>query len=597
VADLMPADRIMGTNKGLGGALVIEPPGATWTTDPGSRTSATVTFPAGTGRTAVREFVAVLQDDVNLRYAGGCTPSDLNLGCAVGNIHSEGAGFPEDAQDAGQKAIDYRSDPVWFRLGIPPETDFRLPLLRDNLAMSRAFSNDLVGGDPAAPIFQASTAAGAPLPVRVRVAEPGGHSRGHVVTIHGHPWQRAPYVQTGSVPSDRMTWNFASDPTDRSGSPAPGSNPASWWITSQESISGGSHFDLQTPKRGGHFGAEGDYLLRDSASFGSFQGLWGLLRVGPSPAMARSDQYFVRAGATLSVTAATGLLQNDVDLDGDALTIAQAGGKPAGTAFTTALGGLAIVRADGNLSYTPPPSFAGTDTFDYTLVGGRSATVTLVTRSAAPVLASDWAAVGVNAAVGQSVAIPVLANDADADGTLTLVSDPTTGNVTVTRPVGAASSATITADATGRGIVYTPVQPFVFGNDVLSYGVDDGTGNITSGTVRVTVVNSDVGALTLGKVEWAKAAKRWTISGTVAGSTAGTWPTAIEMRVSGKLIARIPLTAPAATPDAPTAQPYAFSGAGAAGPSPCASDTVTVQSVFGTAAGATIVNVPIACAP
>ncbi len=597
VANLMPADRIMGTDKGLGGALVIEPPGATWATDPGSRTSATVTFPAGTGTTAVREFVAVLQDDINLRYAGGCVPSGANLGCAVGNIHSEGAGFPEDAQDAGQKAIDYRSDPIWFRLGIPPETDFRLPLLRDNLDMSRAFSNDLVGGDPAAPIFQASTAAGAPLPVRVRVAEPGGHARGHEITISGHPWQRAPYVQTGTVPSDRLTWSFAADPTDRGGPAASGANPASWWITSQESISGGSHFDLQTPKRGGLFGAEGDFLLRDSASFGGYQGLWGLLRVGSSPALAAPDRFSARSAATLVVTAANGVLKNDVDLDGDPIAVAQAGGAAVGTTFKTAQGGLALVRADGSFTYTPPPLFAGTDTFPYTLVGGRSATVTIVIRSAAPVLASDWAAVGVNPAIGQSVAIPVLANDVDSDGALKLVSDPATGAVTVTRPVGAAASATITADATGRGIVYTPVSPFVFGNDLFTYAADDGTGNVSTGTVRVTVIIADVGALTLGRLEWSKAAKRWTISGTVAGSMAATWPTAIEMRVSGKLIARVPLTPPAASVDAPAAQDYAFVGAGGVGPSPCSSDVVTVQSMFGTATGATIVNVPITCTP
>ena len=62
---LMPADPIKQASKGAVGALIIEPQGATWTVDPHSRVSATVTKP---NLSTFREFVLVLQNNVNMRY-------------------------------------------------------------------------------------------------------------------------------------------------------------------------------------------------------------------------------------------------------------------------------------------------------------------------------------------------------------------------------------------------------------------------------------------------------------------------------------------------------------------------------------------------
>ena len=42
-----------------------------------------------------------------------------------------------------------------------------------------------------------------------------------------------------------------------------------------------NHFDLLLPHAGGRFGVTGDYLFQDSAAFGNYQGLWGILRVTP----------------------------------------------------------------------------------------------------------------------------------------------------------------------------------------------------------------------------------------------------------------------------------------------------------------------------
>lgn len=48
--NLMSSDRIKHSQKGAIAALIIEPPGATVTLDPGTRASATVTYPARDGQ-------------------------------------------------------------------------------------------------------------------------------------------------------------------------------------------------------------------------------------------------------------------------------------------------------------------------------------------------------------------------------------------------------------------------------------------------------------------------------------------------------------------------------------------------------------------
>ena len=132
VANLMPADPIEGVSKGLAGALVVEPKGSSWQTDPGTRMSATVydwwsdgpDADTNPDRSGFREFVTVLQNNINLRYAAcdpAANPQVGELQCAVPSVASLGGGVAEDPQDAGQKAINYGADPLWYRLGIAPE--------------------------------------------------------------------------------------------------------------------------------------------------------------------------------------------------------------------------------------------------------------------------------------------------------------------------------------------------------------------------------------------------------------------------------------------------------------------------------------------
>ena len=262
---LMPADAIKGSEKGMVGALVIEPKGAVVVTDAGTRTSATVTSSTSG---SFREFVTVLQTDVNLRYGGGCTPLPLNLFCAVPGITSEAVlGPAEDAEDGGQKAINYGSDPLWFRLGLAPTVPFDSPLLLGNTDVYRVYANELAGNDnlstpqiendPQTAVFTAN----AGQQVRIRLVLPGGHARGTVFALDGHAWAREPYADE----SDRIV---------------PG-NSVSQWVGSQEGIGPSSHFDFVVPQAGGPFETAIDYLFRDNTSFGNYQGLWGILRVKP----------------------------------------------------------------------------------------------------------------------------------------------------------------------------------------------------------------------------------------------------------------------------------------------------------------------------
>ena len=82
----------------------------------------------------------------------------------------------------------------------------------------------------------------------------------------------------------------------------------------------------------------------------------GSIEVSP---LARDDAY---AGAVVDVpftVPAPGLLGNDVDGDGDPLSVSPIGSR------ATARGGAAVVAADGGFTYTPPVGFLGVDTFSY----------------------------------------------------------------------------------------------------------------------------------------------------------------------------------------------------------------------------------------
>ncbi|WP_241758190.1 multicopper oxidase domain-containing protein [Myxococcus landrumensis] len=246
------ADVVNHGMHGAIGALIIEPLGAIWSTDSGTEAQAYVKYPGVDGKEETfREFVALFQDDLGL-HSGRPEFWDtdgLNSGTALRNT----AGI-DDSQDTGQKGFNYRTEPLWARLGVPPQTspeavnDFDL---RDILSSA-------AHGDPATPVFTAQVND----TLRWRFGHPSGHSRQHAISMHGAEWYRNP-------------WMLGSQ------SRVMGPNPSSPVISTQGGASVMQSYTM-IPEygAGGAFSVRGDYVYRDHSSFlWSHGGLWGVYRV------------------------------------------------------------------------------------------------------------------------------------------------------------------------------------------------------------------------------------------------------------------------------------------------------------------------------
>ena len=81
------------------------------------------------------------------------------------------------------------------------------------------------------------------------------------------------------------------------------------------------------------------------------------------PPAASVDAYQVPAGGSLTVSAADGVLANDTDAEGNALTAER---------ITNPANGALIFNADGPFQYTPNLGFIGTDSFSYVANDGTS---------------------------------------------------------------------------------------------------------------------------------------------------------------------------------------------------------------------------------
>jgi hypothetical protein len=262
---LTSSDSISHSNKSAIGALVIEPAGSTWTTtdigpylptEPATRitrASATVTK---ANATTFREFVAVFQNDLNLRY--GTTsgtishPDDPLLPVQPYHLPVESLQVLADPTESGQKAFNYRTEPIWFRMGYSPNTP---PTITRGYDFANVFTNTKVGGPPVTPIFRANPG----QEVRFRVVEPGGHTQAHVWEVTGHVWPERPYL---------------------SGSTEIGNQVQSQWYGSRHGVGPGHHSDTWIAKAGGAYQVPAHYLYKDYVNWGLSSGLWGLFSVG-----------------------------------------------------------------------------------------------------------------------------------------------------------------------------------------------------------------------------------------------------------------------------------------------------------------------------
>jgi hypothetical protein len=161
------------------------------------------------------------------------------------------------------------------------------------------------------------------------------------------------------------------------------------------------------------------------------------------------------------------VLSNDIDTDGDTLTI---------TSLTQPAKGTAVLNPDKTITYTPNLNTNGSDSFTYTISDGHggsdTATVSLsvIPVNDPPVAVADSATV----AEDGTATIAVAANDTDPENsalTLTAVTQGAHGTVTI---------------LTGNQVRYQPAANYS-GPDTFTYTIRD-PGNLTSvGTVNVTV--------------------------------------------------------------------------------------------------------------
>ena len=174
-------------------------------------------------------------------------------------------------------SLNYGIEPLWFRFGILPQAPFgnagctkgcygQIP--NPEMAYSNALA---LGQDPATPVFQATRN----QQTRIHITNPHGTTRGSTFALHGHVWQRDPYVCPGEA---RNTLTGACLMTSV-GSRALGVNPQGFAQGGQESWTPAGHFDIFLPSAGGGNGVIGDYLMRDQAAFGNVGGVWGIMRV------------------------------------------------------------------------------------------------------------------------------------------------------------------------------------------------------------------------------------------------------------------------------------------------------------------------------
>ncbi|MDC8005413.1 hypothetical protein POV27_15220 [Aureisphaera galaxeae] len=206
--------------KGLFGALIIEPMGATWKEDENSPSSANV-YDAN-GKLMFREFVMQFQDNIS-----------------VSNSNSQSIGY----------ALNYRSEPFANRL-----LDQSANLNGNDLAGITSNTNTGGGDYPATPRFVAT--AGDPL--RLRLLHPGGSGNTETFNLHGHVWQEEPY---------------------QAGSTKLGYNPTSQWFGFRDQVGPLNSFDLLIASAGGADKVPGDYLYGSMLNLSYQGGIWGLMTV------------------------------------------------------------------------------------------------------------------------------------------------------------------------------------------------------------------------------------------------------------------------------------------------------------------------------
>ncbi|MEJ7590003.1 MAG: Ig-like domain-containing protein [Planctomycetaceae bacterium] len=195
------------------------------------------------------------------------------------------------------------------------------------------------------------------------------------------------------------------------------------------------------------------------------------IRVNNAAPLGIADFYSVRHDHVLNVTT-NSVVANDIDDDGDTLTVTLASAPATGTL---------VLNPDGTFVYTPTAGMTGDATFTYRVTDGivtsDPITATIHVTNAAAIGRSDSYAVHQGHALTVDVANGVLANDTDADSdTLTpsLQTGPAHGTLSL---------------AANGSFTYTPNAGYT-GSDSFSYNLTDGL--VTTGPITANLTVSNV---------------------------------------------------------------------------------------------------------
>jgi serine protease AprX len=217
--------------------------------------------------------------------------------------------------------------------------------------------------------------------------------------------------------------------------------------------------------------------VTDSTGLSAAQNFSILVAAINRPPVGANDNYSVAAGSTLNVPV-PGVLANDSDPDGNAITAVLASG-PAHGAVT--------LNTNGSFKYVPNAGYSGVDSFSYRdsdgQTSGNVATVAITVTAAAvnkpPVAANDsYTAPMRRSGTYAAQVFGILLNDTDVDGTIDAA--------TVSIASAPNQRGTVTVNVNGT-VSYVPKSGFT-GTESFRYKVMDNRGavsNTATASVRV----------------------------------------------------------------------------------------------------------------
>ncbi|WP_062387494.1 CshA/CshB family fibrillar adhesin-related protein [Demequina iriomotensis] len=218
--------------------------------------------------------------------------------------------------------------------------------------------------------------------------------------------------------------------------------------------------------------ADGGYTFTPAAGFSGTT----------SAAYTVEDAAGQRATATLTLTVTpTAGPDSAATRSGDPVTLTEAqltdddrGSALAVVAATDGAHGMAVLGADGSITYTPEAGYSGADVFTYTVedAEGRRATAH-VTVAVTPAARDDVAGTAADTPLSRGGSDGLLANDAGA------------GLTVVAWDALAAGQGTLTVAADGS-FAYTPPAGYS-GTVVTTYTVEDASGQRASATLTIAV--------------------------------------------------------------------------------------------------------------